>query len=1096
MAIKNTNVNQCEIKQPSCLLKQAASGDTDIDEDSVCTHCNQSLEQIENGIDQVGRRLAEDANAKSDQFQFRQRLDEALVDESKGQTNEYLQIEAFVNQGESTDDNQQPILELKNLIGDIKIIREIGRGGMGIVYLARQVALHRDVAVKLLKQTSRKNDSQIQRFKAEAKAAARLDHPNIIPVFDSGEIDGKSYFIMAYVEGSSLANVLADNVLTEREMALVLLKICDAIEYAHHRGVIHRDLKPSNIIIDKNGEPHVADFGLAKLIDSDDDMTMSGMALGTPAYMPPEQASGKRAQASFANDVYSIGAILYRMLSGGPPFHGSTPIDVLKQVIEKNPIPPTQLNPEANWDLQTICLKCLEKDPENRYSTAQEVSDELKRYIENRPIVARPLGKVQRFVRLCKRNPGAFTAVSTIIASLVLGMIVSAFFALQSMDRERIAKESLDRAEILLYDATMPTAQRLIGSGQTDVAVGMLDECNSELAGWEMDFLRLSANKLEFECIGMTALSVTGDGKKMLVGYVSELGCKMNVYNLESGKTVYSEPVPISWCCDISADGGMIAYTFDDPGNHGNQLLKVVDINSKQPVFESTLNHQCRQVKFSNNGKELFVVSENNVLRFDISSAEQNSVLNSETINFNQLMQLDENRLATTGLNHNSILIWDLETGEKITELSGPENSISDLTFDKKSSRLVACDRKNIYVWENFAPNVALTLPVESDAICCSFFAEGKYLATGHVDNRVRLWDLKSKSVIGALSGHNYVVSQIVTNPASNKLITRQPVVVGSEVAIKVWNINAILHQRQFSNEYKSHSLVAVAPDSKRIAITASPVGGENESGLSIEVRNLNDFGLVKTFLLNEDTYVSWIQFSSDGKKLNWNENEHLWVEGDLKTGEVNRNLHVSAERYSVQFSPSGKFVVSAFSNTAIEVRDVKSKRVLTKSPIPKNEVMGGFAFSPDERFVYCGMLFGGLLKIDLSNGETESHPTHDLDDISTYDVTYSPDHTYLATAAGRSIQLWDAKTMRLVRKFNGHSNSIRDMCFSPDNKRIASIALDGTLRIWNVKTGKELMRFSDFAHCMTCSFTNDGKHVIANDSQKVMVYSAAVSNN
>ncbi|HEX4132373.1 MAG TPA: serine/threonine-protein kinase [Pirellulales bacterium] len=275
------------------------------------------------------------------------------------------------------------------LFGDYELLEELGRGGMGVVYRARHRGLEREVALKRVRFGSAAPADELSRFRHEALAAARLSHPHVVPVYEVGEYDGQPYFTMQYIAGTTLARRLADGPLPPREVAELLLPVCEAIHAAHCQGVLHRDLKPSNILIDESGRPLVADFGLAKRVEQDSTLTHSGAVLGTPTYMAPEQAAGSRGQVGPASDVYSLGTILYQMLTGRPPFQGATAMETVLMVLEQEPLPPRLLNPHADRALEMIALKCLQKPPDLRYSSAQALADDLRAYLADEPIAAR-----------------------------------------------------------------------------------------------------------------------------------------------------------------------------------------------------------------------------------------------------------------------------------------------------------------------------------------------------------------------------------------------------------------------------------------------------------------------------------------------------------------------------------------------------------------------------------------------------------------------------------------------------------------------------------------------------------------------------------
>jgi tetratricopeptide (TPR) repeat protein len=337
--------------------------------------------------------------------------------------------------------------------GDYELLEEIARGGMGVVYRARQLSLNRLVAIKMILAGKLATPAAVQRFHMEAESAARLDHPNIVPIYEIGEYDGQHYFSMKLIQGGTLADASLKSRIQStnsiREAARLVSTIARAVHYAHQRGVLHRDLKPTNILLDTAGEPHVTDFGLAKLAEDESGLTMSAAILGTPAYMSPEQAAGRAKGFTTAADVYSLGAILYELITGGPPFIATSTVETLRQVCDHEAARPHTRNSAVDRNLETICLKCLNKDPERRYGSAEMLADDLDRWRNGEPISARPIKTAEQLWSWCRRKP-AFAAAVLLSGILLLIVLVGSPIAIYRINRERVRAEDARKNEAAL----------------------------------------------------------------------------------------------------------------------------------------------------------------------------------------------------------------------------------------------------------------------------------------------------------------------------------------------------------------------------------------------------------------------------------------------------------------------------------------------------------------------------------------------------------------------------------------------------------------------------------------------------------------------
>ncbi len=421
---------------------------------------------------------------------------------------------------------------------DYELLSEIGHGGMGVVYQARQKSLDRIVALKMLLGGQFAEASARARFRSEAEITAQLQHPNIVAIHEVGEHDHLPFFTMDYVEGRSLAEVARDKPLTPAAAAGYMVTIARAIAYAHERGVLHRDLKPSNILIDGSDQPRITDFGLAKrLTGSTTSLTLSGEALGSPNFMPPEQAAGKHKLIGPVSDVYGLGAILYFLVTSRPPFVADNLTAAVRQVQDQEPVSPRMLNPGVPKDLETICLKCLQKEPTKRYQTAGELADELDRFRRGEPILARPVGPAGRVWRWCRRRPA--------LAGLAAAVVALAAVSTTAAVRMALAQEGRERER---YLANIQLAAARIEDGGIDVALETLLDCPERFRHWEWGYL------------------------------VAQ--CHREVLSLEEAKTnIINDITMPEWRCGFSTDGDRIGAI--NPG----RIVQVWELPSGRPLW-------------------------------------------------------------------------------------------------------------------------------------------------------------------------------------------------------------------------------------------------------------------------------------------------------------------------------------------------------------------------------------------------------------------------------------------------------------------------------------------------------------------------------
>src|SRR5437763_9874515 len=399
--------------------------------------------------------------------------------------------------------------ELLGELGDYELLEEVGRGGQGVVFRARQKSLNRTVALKVISLGQWASKAHLKRFRLEAEAAARLEHPSIVPIHEVGERDGSCYFSMKLVEGGQLDEVVRRTPMSIWQAAELIAKVARTVHYAHEHGILHRDIKPRNILLDQNGEPHLTDFGLARLVETESTVTRAMEVLGTPSYMAPEQAVGSNASGC-ATDVYGLGAVLYQLLTGHPPFAGGTTYETIRLMLEAEPRQPRLWNPKIDRDLSTICLKCLEKDPKRRYSSALALAEDLECWLQGLPILARPVSPPARIWRWSRRNP---KLVGTAVAGLLLGAA-----AIWLFHGELFRAPQFNPPEKSI--AVLPFLDLSQAKDQEYFCDGISEEILDALA--KVDGLRVVARTSSFSFKGKST-------------DVSEVGKKLNVENVLEG---------------------------------------------------------------------------------------------------------------------------------------------------------------------------------------------------------------------------------------------------------------------------------------------------------------------------------------------------------------------------------------------------------------------------------------------------------------------------------------------------------------------------------------------------------------------------------
>jgi hypothetical protein len=629
---------------------------------------------------------------------------------------------------------------------------ELGRGGMGVVYKARDLVLRRTVAIKTLGSVPAAESGA--RFAREAEAIARLDHPHIVPVYEVGEWRAGEtgpavpFFVMKWYPGGNMDDVPAGPGTDVAAHARAVETIAQAVQHAHQRGVLHRDLKPSNILLDEDGRPHVADFGLAGRFDPDAPRTISGGVVGTPAFMAPEQARAPR-QVTTAADVYGLGAILYHQLTGQAPFRGDTPLATMDLAANAPPVRPSGLNPAVPRDLDTVCLKCLEKDPARRYASAAELADDLARWRTGRPVLARPVRAWEHALRWVRRHPLVAGMALTTLAALVtsVGILAESNARIREKERETHAaylrecamryklEEALSREQRTVYLERVASAGRLYGLNQFPQAWWLLDQCPAPLRGWEWRYLdsvrRSTARSVTLADTGGKggSLAVAPDGSRLAIGPRDPADHRVRILDAATGR----EERALSGTGPVAFHADSRRLATGRPGG-GVRLWDAVD-GTDAGVLEIG-NQPLRALAFSADGQRLAVATQDSLGIWDMSTRSRVSWEENVREAFAVAFSPDGNRLAVA--EPTAVRLRDVYTGRVEGALVGDPVRVDALAFSTDGSRLVTGGPDGrVFVWDVASGRELLALAGAGGGVRGVAWDRDRILALGEA---VRLW--------------------------------------------------------------------------------------------------------------------------------------------------------------------------------------------------------------------------------------------------------------------------------------------------------------------------------------------------------------------